>query len=1737
MRNILPVLLMAIILSGSKAGAQTLLHYWNFNTTSSHQAHLTPSSSSINGAAIDTFLFSGGSSLVDVAGGTGQGFDANNYNARNADAAGNHLRFNNPIYGALHFSLPTTGHRDIMVKYASMRSGSGAYYQFIHYTTDGTNYILFDTIEPTTIPTLYTLDFSGINAVNNNPNFKIRVTFGQGGGGNAGNNRFDNFTMEGNVATPLSLIHYWNFNTTTSLAAHFTPNTSLVNGASIDTFLYSGGSSLVDLAGGTGQGFDANNYNARNSDVPGNHLRFNNPIYGALRFSLPTTGYRDVVVKYAGMRSGSGAYNQLIHYTTDGVNYVFFDTIKPGTAPALYTLDFSAITATDNNADFKIRISFEQGGGGNAGNNRFDNFTMDGYSISGNDTVAPTVLFNPLNNAIDVALNINPTITFNEDVRLLSNVALDNNNADTLIELRLNDSAGAAVLFDASVSGKVITITPNNPLSSNQQYYLGLKANVIEDLLNNAITGKPSVKFTTIAPQTLFAAGDLVPVAYRMNATDADDEVALLTLVDILPGTKINLTDAKFTTNTPAQCTGGLVWTAPLSGVAAGSVISIKNDGGIANIGTLTGGNFGLSSGGDQLIVYTGTNANPNYITALSSNAWLASNTTCSGSNSMRPAGLTDGLSSIQFSTTKGNVAGNTTNAYYTGSQTGTPAQLRAAILDTINWSGVASGTPSQVWPAWNFPGPPVVISASVINATTLRIIFSEDLDAASATNTANFTGIANLASVSRSNNGSLADTLLLNYSVAFAGGSTNVLTVSGVKDVTNVGMIAAYVFSFTYNTSISFATAFASVKEDTNSINIRLNLLNPSVSSVRVVVKGAPYSTAASTDYVLTSHTLNFTGTSSASQTINIPVINDAINEQDEYLVISLETPSGLSLGAISTFTLFIRDNDRLAPAPQKNVALKYVGSFDPSPLNGSTTEIVVYDSASKRLIMTSAIQDRLDIADFSRPDSIVIVKSINMAPYGGITSVTVKNGLIAVASPNANEQLDGAVVFFTINGDSLKKVTVGALPDMITFTPDGKKVLTANEGQPSADYTVDPEGSISVIDLTNGIASLTQSNVTTLLFTAFNAQESTLRAQGVRKLKLSSTISQDFEPEYVTISSDSKKAWATLQENNAVAEIDLQSNTIVSIWPLGMKNYNSFGNGFDASDNSGFVHLSNYPVKAFYIPDAIASYNVSGNTYLVTANEGDEKEYGGLNERTTVGASTTLLDSAKFLNGKILKENHHLGRLRMTNLSGDTDGDGDYDEIHVVGSRSFSIWNAATKTQVYDSGDDFERITSTDPAIAAQFNADNEGNGPKSRSRAKGPEPEGLTVAHIDGKPFAFIALERVGGVMVYDITNPAAPVFQDYKNNRSLTSFSGDHGPEGITYISPSQSPDGKAYITVANELSGTISVYEVNNNMPKRVEFAQERLLINENEGPKVISLALDFPASQNGTVTIKAFNGSGINTNEYLLNPSLTSDTIVIPVTKNSAAASFSFTPVDDQLDENNENITFQIIRASSGISIGAKNLFVITIADNDTTIPVRIANFTSAEQVVAENAGTINVNINLSAPLNGAGRIVLKANKSAMLTSADFTSNPAITGDSLTLNIADGANTATFSVTVINDTEDETNEQLSFTIARTEGNLSAGATSAFTLTILDDDTLVNSVKELFVNGKAVIMYPNPNNKGEVYFNEAIDAELYDLQGKLLLTASKTRRMSVNGFSKGVYYIRMNGVMTKKLILE
>lgn len=632
---------------------------------------------------------------------------------------------------------------------------------------------------------------------------------------------------------------------------------------------------------------------------------------------------------------------------------------------------------------------------------------------------------------------------------------------------------------------------------------------------------------------------------------------------------------------------------------------------------------------------------------------------------------------------------------------------------------------------------------------------------------------------------------------------------------------------TYSWSQTVAFASNFIVTNENQGTLNVTLNLVSPVTSSVNLVVKAAPFSTADSNDFTLATQTLNFSVESFTTQTISIPINDDAISEQHaEYFVLSLESPTGLTISGNAMATIYIKDNDGLARTPNLDIQLDYVGSFDPSGASTSTCEIVVHDPASQRLFTISAVAKKLDIVNFSNPTSLSIVNSIDMTPYGGITSVAVKNGIVAVASPNANEQLNGSVVFFDTNGTFLKQVTVGALPDMITFTPDGNKVMTANEGQPNDAYTSDPEGSVSIIDISGGIAGLSQSNVTTLLFTGYNSQEATLLASGIRKTKSSSTLSQDFEPEYITISADSQTAWVTIQESNAMAVINLATNSYADVWALGTKDVSIPGNGMDISDNNNQVLIANWPIKSYYIPDGVANYNVGGTNYLVTANEGDEKEYTGLNERTTIGAGGYTLDATNYPQSAVLKNNNNAGRMRVTNLNGNTDADAAFEQIYSLGSRSFSIFNADTKTIVYDSGDDFEKYTALTPSINTIFNADHSDNITKGRSRAKGPEPEGVTLGQLNGQTFAFITLERVGGVMVYDVTNPNNVKFVDYKNSRNVSAFAGDHGPEGVIFIKAENTTTGKNYVAVANEISGTISLFEVNTSNLSNPQFTME-----------------------------------------------------------------------------------------------------------------------------------------------------------------------------------------------------------------------------------------------------------------------------------------------------------------------
>lgn len=124
-------------------------------------------------------------------------------------------------------------------------------------------------------------------------------------------------------------------------------------------------------------------------------------------------------------------------------------------------------------------------------------------------------------------------------------------------------------------------------------------------------------------------------------------------------------------------------------------------------------------------------------------------------------------------------------------------------------------------------------------------------------------------------------------------------------------------------------------------------------------------------------------------------------------------------------------------------------------------------------------------------------------------------------------------------------------------------------------------------------------------------------------------------------------------------------------------------------------------------------------------------------------------------------------------------------------------------------------EQLTAT--AFPATFNASSTNNTRDDRSDDKGPEPEGLTVARLFGRQYLFVVLERIGGVVVYELNDPRAPTFVQYINERNFagpgTAAAGDLGPEGLHVIEARLSPTGKPLLMVANEVGGTLRIFEI------------------------------------------------------------------------------------------------------------------------------------------------------------------------------------------------------------------------------------------------------------------------------------------------------------------------------------
>ncbi|MBU8577182.1 choice-of-anchor I family protein [Brevibacterium luteolum] len=549
---------------------------------------------------------------------------------------------------------------------------------------------------------------------------------------------------------------------------------------------------------------------------------------------------------------------------------------------------------------------------------------------------------------------------------------------------------------------------------------------------------------------------------------------------------------------------------------------------------------------------------------------------------------------------------------------------------------------------------------------------------------------------------------------------------------------------------------------------------------------------------------------------------------------------------------------------APGAEVELSVLGSHRADIFDAGAAEIVAHYAAKQQTLVVNAEAGTVQVLDSSDPENPTAVTELTTAgmsstdgasvPAGAVAnSVAVRaDGLAAVALEAPTKTDDGWVGFFDLSGDEPKPlgaVRAGALPDSVVFDDEGTHAVIANEGEPAEDYSVDPEGTVSVVALPEAVQAPSQEDVKTADFRAFegDALPEGVRVFGGREDAGTGTpkhpVSENLEPEYSTVIGG--KAYVTLQEANAIAVVDLASATTEKLMPLGTQDVSEVP--FDVSNKDDKINRANWPVKSFLQPDTIRSIEIGGRDYLLTANEGDTRDWDGYSEEIrvkdlgsekkglapiceSVVEGMTNPDGSPMTIEDLQKE-ENLGRLTITKANGLNEDGSCYETIYGVGGRSFSIFDTNGK-QVFDSADDFERITAE--VLPKNFNSNNSESNFDNRSDDKGPEPEAIEVGQIGEKTYAFIGVERIGGIFVYDITDPAKSEYVTYVNNRNFAvqpednvAEAGDSGPESIAFVpSADLKADGAAaageagnagMLIVGNEVTGSTTFYAVDSSL--------------------------------------------------------------------------------------------------------------------------------------------------------------------------------------------------------------------------------------------------------------------------------------------------------------------------------
>ena len=598
--------------------------------------------------------------------------------------------------------------------------------------------------------------------------------------------------------------------------------------------------------------------------------------------------------------------------------------------------------------------------------------------------------------------------------------------------------------------------------------------------------------------------------------------------------------------------------------------------------------------------------------------------------------------------------------------------------------------------------------------------------------------------------------------------------------------------------------------------------------------------------------------------------------------------------MSVVDTFTIN-RTAEEPEPEPEEPLAdgfangensldLTAIGRYTSGQfsVDGGVMEIVAYNSANQTAYAVNGQSGLLAVIPMDaleRGDTMAsldggtfdVKAAVEAAEsgfrYGDMTSVAVSpDGTMLAAALQAQGYADtGRVALFTCGADGSltlsKVVEVGVQPDMVTFADNGT-VLTADEGEPREGYgggIVDPKGSVSVVDVAAGVAEV-------VTFDSFDSRRDELVSDGI-VIKKDTAPSVDFEPEYLAVSGG--RAYVTLQENNAIAVLDIEAGTFTGVYSAGFEDYSTTPVDIDKKDEA-YAPATYESLMGIRMPDGIAAFEADGRTYLVTANEGDAREWGD----EDLGTAYLNEDERNFKDGgdtsptgAITAENSGLEGKVVFFLSVDYDGL-DESKDYLFGGRSFTLYevNEDGITEVFTSGGDFEALTYQ--YLPEYYNSSNDNAVLDDRSGKKGPEPESVTVGEVEGRTYAFVALERTGGIMVYDITDPAEASFVNYINSRRFDTIvsgseeyedgeldkwvtGGDVAPEGLAFVPAGQNHTGKDLLLAACEVSGTVAVYELTG---RQVEEPEEPDDGGSSGGSSSSRYAITASAGEGGSIS-------------------------------------------------------------------------------------------------------------------------------------------------------------------------------------------------------------------------------------------------------------------------------------------